>query len=113
MHLLVEYRIVRMLPWIDGWMTIIDAIVLLMVVELWFFDDSVDYMIYNWYRWNNVSTMPVNNLLEWMSHFNYIDIDGVWDMYIQLLCNDVMNNSDALFEWVTVLYIMNALSVTI
>ena len=24
-----------MLPWIDGWMTIIDAIVLLMVDELW------------------------------------------------------------------------------
>ena len=87
-----------MLPWIDGWMTIIDAIVLLIVVELWFYDDSVDYMIYNWYRWNNVSTMPANDLLEWMSHINYIDIDtdDVWD-----------------FEWVTVLYIMNALSVTI
>ena len=35
MYLLVEYRIVSMLPWIDGWMTIIDAIVLLMVDELW------------------------------------------------------------------------------
>ena len=44
MYLLVEYRIVSMLPWIDGWMTIIDAITLLMVVELWFYDDSVDYM---------------------------------------------------------------------
>ena len=37
-----------------------------------------------------------------MSHIYYIDIDDVWDMHIQLLCN-----SDALFEWVTVLYIMN------
>jgi len=49
-------------------MTIIDAIVLLMVVELWFYDDSVDYMIYNWCLWNNVLTMPANDLLwnEWV-----------------------------------------------
>ena len=77
-------------------MTIIDAIVLLMVVELWFYDDSNDNMIYNWCLWNYVSIMPANNLLKWMSHINYIDIDDVWDVYIQLLCNDVMYNSDAL-----------------
>jgi len=52
--------------------------------ELWFYDDSVDYMIYNWCLWNNVSTMPANDLLEWMSHINYIDIDDVWVVYIQL-----------------------------
>ena len=84
MYLLVEYRIVSMLPWIDGWMTVIDAIVLLMVVELWFYDDSNDDMIYNWCLWNDVSTMPANNLLEWMSHINYIDIDDVWCVYIEL-----------------------------
>ena len=57
-----------MLPWIDGWMTIIDAIVLLMVVDLWFYDDSNDNIIYNWCLRNNVLNMPANDLLwnEWV-----------------------------------------------
>ena len=104
---------------------IIDAIVLLMVVELWFYDDSNDNLIYNWCLWNYVSIMPANNLLKWMSHINYIDIDDVWYMYIQLLCNDGMGCILDALQWCSphhdglnevgmkCLYIMNALNVTI